>query len=99
VREWLDRAVGAMPDPRYVCARCSGENLDWHSLCPHCGAFDALSWRTPAWAAPGGNPPIAAEPRAAPELVSPLPQLPVAAPNGLAPTLEQAKNPPAVTPR
>ena len=47
-REWLDRAVTAMPDPQYVCVKCSGESLDWRSLCPHCGGFDTLVWRTPA---------------------------------------------------
>jgi HemY protein len=50
-REWLDRAVTAMPDPQYVCAKCSGESLEWRSLCPHCGSFDTLVWRTPARAA------------------------------------------------
>jgi HemY protein len=54
-REWLDRAVAAMPDPRYVCAACGGESLEWRSLCPHCGSFDALAWRTPAWAAAAGS--------------------------------------------
>jgi HemY protein len=49
MREWLDRAIGAPPDPRYVCASCGGENIEWRSLCPRCGAFDALAWRTPAW--------------------------------------------------
>ena len=29
-----------MPDPRYVCASCGGESLEWRSLCPHCGSFD-----------------------------------------------------------
>jgi HemY protein len=51
MREWLDRTATAMPDPRYVCADCGGESLEWHSLCPHCGAFDRLAWRTPAWSA------------------------------------------------
>lgn len=51
MRQWLDRAVTAMPDPRYICADCGGESLEWHSLCPHCGAFDRLAWRTPAWSA------------------------------------------------
>ena len=51
--EWLDRAVTTMPDPRYVCASCRGESLAWRSLCPHCGSFDTLAWRTPVWAAPG----------------------------------------------
>ena len=91
VREWLDRAVGATPDPRYVCASCGRESLDWRSLCPHCGAFDALSWRTPAWAVPGSNLPVADEQRAAPELASRLPELSVATSAGLAPTLEGAK--------
>jgi HemY protein len=67
VREWLDRTVGAMPDPRYVCASCGRESLDWHSLCPHCSAFDALSWRTPAWAAFEGNLLAKTEPQAGSE--------------------------------
>jgi HemY protein len=60
-REWLDRAVTAMPDPRYVCATCGGESLEWRSHCPHCGSFDALAWRTPAWAAAGSTLPILAK--------------------------------------
>jgi HemY protein len=55
MREWLDRAAGAAPDPRWVCASCGGENLDWHSLCPRCGSFDALAWRTPIWAVSEGR--------------------------------------------
>lgn len=61
LREWLDRAVTAMPDPRYVCASCGGESLEWRSLCPHCGAFDTLVWRTPAWSPVGGTLPVAVE--------------------------------------
>jgi HemY protein len=49
MREWLDRAVSAMPDPRYACSSCGGESLEWQSRCPHCGNFDTLAWRTPAW--------------------------------------------------
>jgi HemY protein len=48
VREWLDRAVAAAPDPRHVCSHCGGESLQWRSRCPHCGQFDTLVWRTPA---------------------------------------------------
>jgi HemY protein len=55
MREWLDRAAAAAPDPRWVCANCGGENLDWHSLCPRCGSFDALAWRTPIWAVSEGR--------------------------------------------
>ncbi|HZU87879.1 MAG TPA: heme biosynthesis HemY N-terminal domain-containing protein, partial [Stellaceae bacterium] len=48
MREWLDRAVAALPDPRYVCANCGGESFAWRPLCPCCGSFDTLAWRTPA---------------------------------------------------
>ena len=99
VREWLDRAVAAPPDPRYACASCSKESLDWHSLCPHCGAFDTLSWRTPAWAAPAGNLPVAAEPEGAPKLASPRLEPPVVASTSLAPTSEPATNHPLASPR
>ena len=70
-REWLDRAVTAMPDPRYVCANCGGESLEWRSLCPHCGGFDTLAWRTPAWAAAGSTLPILPKPPSAEERESP----------------------------
>jgi HemY protein len=49
IREWLDRAVHALPDPRYVCANCGGDSAEWQSLCPLCGAFDMLAWLTPTW--------------------------------------------------
>jgi HemY protein len=77
-REWLDRAVTAMPDPRYVCAACGGESLEWRSLCPHCGSFDALVWRTPAWAAASSTLPIPTKPPSAEER-----ELPAAHPAGV----------------
>jgi HemY protein len=61
MRGWLDRAVTAMPDPRYICTGCGGESLEWQSRCPHCGRFDTLLWRTPAWVAAGATLPIIAE--------------------------------------
>ncbi len=63
VREWLDRAAWALPDPRYVCVACGGDNLEWSSLCPRCGAFDALAWRTPVWSGPDHALPFAADRR------------------------------------
>jgi HemY protein len=85
--EWLDRAVAAMPDPRYVCRACGGESLEWRSLCPHCGSFDALVWGTPTWAAAATPLPIAAEARDAetpevPELIAPFRKAPGAATGG-----------------
>jgi HemY protein len=78
MREWLDRAVGAIPDPRYVCANCGGESREWRSLCPHCGSFDTLVWRTPAWAASVGALPVVAEPRSPSQLpVSQATEVPV----------------------
>ena len=65
-REWLDRAVTAMPDPRYVCTACGGESLEWRSRCPSCGSLDVLVWRTPARAAAAGTlPVVVAEPHKA----------------------------------
>jgi HemY protein len=99
MREWLDRAVGAPPDPRYICAACSGESLDWRSLCPRCGAFDTLSWRTPAWAVATPALPVPTGPGAAFDLAPPLAEAPVAVPKGLAATLEPATNRPVASPR
>ncbi len=71
MREWLDRAAGAVPDPRYVCASCGGESLDWQALCPRCSGFDTLAWRTPVSAvskeiaADGRTAQVPAEPAAA----------------------------------
>ncbi|HVH77282.1 MAG TPA: heme biosynthesis HemY N-terminal domain-containing protein [Stellaceae bacterium] len=80
-REWLDRVAGALPEPRYICAECGAESLEWHSLCPSCGAFDTLSWRTPGGAPPAGLLPLPAAAikalRSAPE--PPLAALPAAA--------------------
>jgi HemY protein len=68
VREWLDRAVTAPPDPRHVCRHCGGESLEWRSRCPHCGHFDTLFWRTPAASAVAATlpatPPTASAPAA-----------------------------------
>jgi HemY protein len=96
-REWLDRAVAALPDPRYLCSNCGGESLEWRSLCPHCSAFDALSWRPPATAAPGRELVLMAEPHPISQL--PLAEPPVRRPNGLATVPEQAKTEPFAPPR
>ena len=96
-REWLDRAVAALPDPRYLCSNCGGESLEWRSLCPHCSAFDALAWRTPASAAPGVELVVTAEPHLPAEL--PLANLPVRRSNGLAAAPEQARTEPFASPR
>jgi HemY protein len=79
MREWLDRAVTAVPDPRYVCADCGAESLEWHSLCPNCGAFDTLSWRTPARAPFVEPAAIAAQTAKPPPPETPIAALPAAA--------------------
>jgi HemY protein len=70
MRAWLDGVVGALPDPCWVCGHCGGESLEWQALCPLCGGFDGLSWRTPARA-------IAAAPtsEATPKPAAPAPRL------------------------
>jgi HemY protein len=83
-REWLDRAVRALPDPRYVCTACGGESTKWQSLCPRCGAFDTLAWRTPAWNAAIAALPVVVEEVPPVELIAasptPTPALPTSAP-------------------
>jgi HemY protein len=71
VRRWLDRAVRALPDPRYICASCGGESSEWHALCRRCGAFDTLAWRTPASRSIDGGLPLALD--ATPAAVAALP--------------------------
>jgi HemY protein len=64
-RDWLDCAAGAPPDPRWICAECGVEAGEWQPLCPNCGAFDSLAWRSSqAHAAarlPSGLPPLMAD--------------------------------------
>ncbi len=70
MREWLDRAGRALPDPRYVCTACVGESTEWNSRCPRCGAFDTLAWRTPAWTGRHAALPIAVAEGPAAELAA-----------------------------
>jgi HemY protein len=84
-RVWLDRAVGAPPEPCYVCGQCGGESADWQSLCGACGAFDTLRWGSPAHRGAANRPiPLAAAPSILPAADNPalLPALP----SRLAPT-------------
>ena len=46
-RRWLMRANVADPDPAWVCDGCGTAAADWSAVCPKCGTFDALGWRTP----------------------------------------------------
>ncbi len=46
-RDWRERAIGAPPDPCYLCRRCGGGSVQWQSCCGECGGFDTLAWRTP----------------------------------------------------
>src|SRR5262249_22016970 len=65
-REWLDRAVTAMPDPRHGCTGCGGESLEWRApppylcraLCPNGGSLDVVVGRTPARATAAGTLPV-----------------------------------------
>ncbi|HTV88837.1 MAG TPA: heme biosynthesis HemY N-terminal domain-containing protein [Stellaceae bacterium] len=50
-RRWLDRALGAPPEPSYICRRCGAAAAQWQALCQACGAYDTLAWQTPEAAA------------------------------------------------
>src|SRR5262249_57047063 len=88
-REWLDRAIGAGPDPCYVCAACGAAHGEWSSLCPQCGGFDTLAWRVPGQGIGGARTPL--DPVMLPGSAPPL--IPAAAPESPAPP-----SPPAPTP-
>jgi HemY protein len=77
-RTWLDRAVGAPPDPRYICGQCGGESAEWLSLCGQCGGFDTLRWGSPADRHAGGVPA---------DLTAALPILPAAEATAALPAL------------
>jgi HemY protein len=72
-RDWLDRAIGAPPDPAYVCTTCGGETLEWVALCPECGGFDRFVWRSPP---AGARPLIAQSADAGASLMLPAPDAP-----------------------
>ena len=75
-RDWLDRAIGAPPDPAYVCRQCGGESPEWDALCRECGGFDTLVWQTPA---SGDRAVIVPLSSAGAPLMLPAPEMPGAA--------------------
>jgi len=81
-RAWLDRAIGAPPDPCYVCTRCGGgESPEWQALCRECGGFDTLRWRNPPpgaieGAAPGASAITAPLATTGAQLMLPAPEIP-----------------------
>lgn len=48
VRGWLARALTAPRGPQWVCDNCQSVASEWSAVCPNCGAFDTLFWRTPS---------------------------------------------------
>jgi HemY protein len=53
VRQWLDAAAEALPDPAWICSVCGypGEagpaSGHWQAVCPHCSAIDSYRWQRP----------------------------------------------------
>lgn len=47
-REWANRALRAPRDAQWVCSACARTTSEWSATCPHCHAFDALSWQSGA---------------------------------------------------
>lgn len=53
VRQWLDAAAEAQPDPAWICSVCGhpGEagpaSGHWQAVCPHCSGIDTLRWQRP----------------------------------------------------
>jgi HemY protein len=53
VRQWLDAAAEAQPDPAWICSVCGhpGEagpmSGHWQAVCPHCSGIDTTRWQRP----------------------------------------------------
>ncbi len=53
VRQWLDAAAEARPDPAWICSVCGhpGEagpmSGHWQAVCPHCFGIDTYRWQRP----------------------------------------------------
>ena len=47
-RTWLERATQAPPDPVWVCDACGAVSRTWSAVCPRCGGFATMSWRSPS---------------------------------------------------
>jgi HemY protein len=45
-REWANRALRAPRDAQWICSACVRASNEWSATCPHCHAFDALSWQS-----------------------------------------------------
>jgi HemY protein len=45
--EWKEKAIGAPPDPTWVCEACHITLQQWHPVCPSCESFDHINWHTP----------------------------------------------------
>lgn len=65
-RYWLQRAVGAPREPQWICDNCRASEALWSPLCPACGAFDSLTWRTSTEVTLLALPPDAKSPEPAP---------------------------------
>jgi HemY protein len=52
VRGYLARAVAAPRGGHWVCDRCAAAPGRWSAVCPSCGGFDSLAWRSGLDAAP-----------------------------------------------
>lgn len=54
VRGYLARAVTAPRGAHWRCERCAAAPGGWSAVCPACGGFDTLAWRSDA-GAPAGD--------------------------------------------
>lgn len=41
---WLAKAAEAPAEATWHCGSCGATPAEWNSVCPQCGAFDALAW-------------------------------------------------------
>ncbi|GAB2179741.1 heme biosynthesis HemY N-terminal domain-containing protein [Dongia sp. agr-C8] len=86
VRQWLDAAAEAQPDPAWICSVCGhpGEagpaSGHWQAVCPHCSGIDSFRWQRPVLPSAGILLVPAAAAAAEPAPEPPLPEAPAPLP-------------------
>ncbi|MBO9452464.1 heme biosynthesis protein HemY [Tropicibacter sp. R16_0] len=46
VQGWLAKALAAPRGPQWVCDNCNEILPEWVPVCPNCGSFDTLTWKS-----------------------------------------------------
>ncbi len=62
VRDWLERAAAADPDPVWTCRNCGAATRHWAPVCGECASFDSYAWQPPRRGVPVAALPLSTQP-------------------------------------